>query len=61
MTVIGNNFPWHHRNTHKCSLNPPLTKVICFGEILAKSFAGETTFAAIFVVNVAIIRTIEQL
>ena len=29
-------------------INPPLTKLICFGDKFAKSFAGETTFAVIY-------------
>ena len=36
-------------------ISPPLTKLIFFGNKFAKSFAGDTTLAAILVVRVAII------
>ena len=34
-------------------IRPPVLKLTYFGNALAKSFAGETTFAAIFTASVA--------
>ena len=34
-------------------MRPPVLKLMCFGNAFAKSFAGETTFAAMLTASVA--------